>query len=99
MQELINKYEELTDGAKTRSPSIRGREKQRMIMWLVVHTTFLLFKEHRLRRLHSDPQGEPWDLGPLVQTAKALAAKARVVRMVKICMVGDRCGAWGISLG
>ena len=65
--------------------------------WMAVRTTFSLFREHLLILLHSLPHGEPCDFGPVVQTAKALAAKARVVRRVKSCMVAGGCGAWGLK--
>lgn len=64
---------------------------------MAVRTTFSLFREHLLILLHSEPHGESSFFGPVVQTAKALAAKARVVRKVKSCMVAGGGGAWGFE--
>ena len=64
---------------------------------MAVRTTFSLFREHLLMLLHSEPHGESSFFGPVVQTAKALAAKARVVRRVKSCMMAGGGGAWGLK--
>ena len=64
---------------------------------VLLRTTCLLFKEHLFRLLHSVPQAVPCPSGPVGHTANALAARARVVRRVKKCMIDGwlEVGAWG----
>ena len=78
--------------SKTRSRQERGSQRE-----IAVRTTFSLFREHLLILLHSLPHGEFSCFGPVGQVAKALAAKARVVRTVKSCMMAGGGGAWGLK--
>ena len=81
-----------SNGLKTGSREETASQRE-----IAVRTTFWLFREHLLRLLHSLPHADPCCLGPVAQTAKALVAKARVVRTVKKCMMAGGGGAWGLK--
>ena len=65
---------------------------------IAVRTTFSLLREHLLRLLHSEPHAVSSCFGPVGQSAKAVAAKARVARMVKSCtMAAGGSRVWGLK--
>ena len=63
---------------------------------MAVRTTWSVSIEHLSAPTHAPPQSPPWAYGPFGQEPKAVAASARVVRMVRICMIAGGGRAWGL---